>query len=54
VAIADAIEQHATDGSTEGDYPTVEDGARGVRFIETTVASAASAAKWTPYPSAKV
>ncbi|MFC5608845.1 Gfo/Idh/MocA family protein [Variovorax soli] len=31
------------------DYPRVEDGARGVRFIERTVASAASAAKWTPW-----
>jgi predicted dehydrogenase len=30
------------------DYPTVEDGARGVRFIEAVVASAASDAKWTP------
>ncbi|RYY84212.1 MAG: Gfo/Idh/MocA family oxidoreductase, partial [Comamonadaceae bacterium] len=29
------------------DYPRVEEGARGVRFIERTVASAASAAKWT-------
>ena len=29
------------------EYPRVEDGARGVRFIEKTVASAASAQKWT-------
>ena len=29
------------------DYPRVEDGARGVRFIERAVASAASEAKWT-------
>lgn len=29
------------------DYPRVEDGARGVRFIERTVASAASELKWT-------
>lgn len=29
------------------DYPRVEEGARGVRFIERTVASAASALKWT-------
>jgi predicted dehydrogenase len=35
----------------DGDHPTVEDGARGVRFIETTVASAGSDAKWTPFPS---
>ena len=31
------------------DYPRVEDGARGVRFIERTVASAASDAKWTDW-----
>ncbi|MBS0453217.1 MAG: Gfo/Idh/MocA family oxidoreductase [Proteobacteria bacterium] len=31
------------------DYPKVDDGARGVRFIERTVASAASTAKWTPW-----
>jgi predicted dehydrogenase len=35
----------------DGDHPTVEDGARGVRFIETTVASANADAKWTPFPS---
>ncbi|MCM5682348.1 Gfo/Idh/MocA family oxidoreductase [Schlegelella sp. S2-27] len=33
----------------EADYPTVHDGARGVRFIEKTVESAASAAKWTDW-----
>lgn len=48
-AIADAIERHAQGGETAGDYPGVEDGARGVRFIERTVASAASDAKWTPF-----
>jgi predicted dehydrogenase len=31
----------------EADFPTVADGARGVRFIETTVASARAQAKWT-------
>jgi predicted dehydrogenase len=31
------------------DYPRLADGARGVRFIEKTVASAASSAKWTPF-----
>ncbi|AGU52100.1 putative oxidoreductase [Variovorax paradoxus B4] len=31
------------------DYPRVEDGARGVRFIERTVASAQSESKWTPW-----
>lgn len=33
----------------EGDFPTVEDGARGVKFIEKTVASSQSDAKWTPF-----
>ncbi len=32
----------------EADYPRIEDGARGVRFIEATLASAASEQKWTP------
>jgi len=31
----------------EADYPRVEDGARGVRFIERTVASSMSETKWT-------
>ena len=31
----------------EADYARVEDGARGVRFIEATVASARSDRKWT-------
>jgi predicted dehydrogenase len=31
------------------DYPRVEDGARGVRFIERTLVSATSEAKWTPW-----
>ena len=33
----------------EADFPTVADGARGVRFIEKTVASARSEAKWTAW-----
>lgn len=33
----------------DADYPRVEDGARGVRFIERTVASARSDLKWTPW-----
>ena len=33
----------------EGDYPTLADGARGVRFIEKTVESAHSASKWTTF-----
>ena len=31
----------------QADYPRVEDGARGVRFIEKVVESAASERKWT-------
>ena len=31
----------------EADYPRIEDGVRGVRFIEKTIASSASTAKWT-------
>jgi hypothetical protein len=33
----------------EADYPRVEEGARGVRFIERTVASARSEMKWTAW-----
>ncbi len=33
----------------EGDFPTLEDGARGVKFIERTVQSAASSQKWTAF-----
>jgi predicted dehydrogenase len=42
--IADAIH-----GDPNADYPTVVDGARGVAFIETTVESANSDRKWTPF-----
>jgi predicted dehydrogenase len=47
--VADAIARHTAGEDPAGDYPTVQDGARGVRFIERTVASAASDAKWTPF-----
>jgi predicted dehydrogenase len=47
--VADAILRHEAGDEPMGDYPTVRDGARGVRFIERTVASAASDAKWTPF-----
>jgi predicted dehydrogenase len=33
----------------EAEYPRLEDGVRGVRFIERTVASSASTSKWTPF-----
>ena len=42
--VADAIR-----GVEGADYPTVTDGARGVAFIETTVESARSDARWTPF-----
>jgi predicted dehydrogenase len=39
---------HGVPASAEdADYPRIKDGARGVRFIEKTVESAASAQKWT-------
>ncbi|RYY95427.1 MAG: Gfo/Idh/MocA family oxidoreductase, partial [Comamonadaceae bacterium] len=50
--VAADIRARQGDGAADpidADYPRVEDGARGVRFIERTVASAASAAKWTPW-----
>jgi predicted dehydrogenase len=41
-------QQAGTDlGPLEGQFPTVEDGARGVRFIERVVESAKSDQKWT-------
>ena len=36
-------------GPLEGDFPTVLDGARGVRFIEKTVESSRSQEKWTRF-----
>ena len=36
----------AAPGPLEGDFPTVEDGARGVRFIERVVESSRLDAKW--------
>ena len=41
------IAQGAPASPAEADYPRIEDGARGVLFIEKTVASAASSQKWT-------
>ena len=35
---------------SEADYPRIEDGVRGVRFIERTVESASSERKWTAFP----
>ena len=42
--VADAIR-----GLPRSDYPTVVDGARGVAFIDTVVASAHAGAVWTPF-----
>ena len=36
-------------GPLEGDFPTLVDGARGVRFIEKTVESSRSREKWTKF-----
>jgi predicted dehydrogenase len=44
-----AIQAGATPDPLDADYPRLEDGARGVRFIEKVVQSAASTAKWTPF-----
>ena len=46
--IRSRIATGAPASAADADYPRIEDGARGVRFIERTVASAASAQKWTP------
>jgi predicted dehydrogenase len=53
VGVATDIRARLADGVpaslAEADYPRLEDGARGVRFIEKTVASAASVQKWTAF-----
>jgi len=53
VGVAADIHARIADGvpasPAEADYPRIADGARGVRFIEKTVASAASAQKWTAF-----
>lgn len=46
-----AKEQGRAPAALEADYPTLEDGARGVRFIEKVVESARSQAKWTAWES---
>jgi predicted dehydrogenase len=50
LGVAAAIRAHAQGRAPdplEADYPGVEDGSRGVRFIETVLASARSEQKWT-------
>jgi predicted dehydrogenase len=52
VGVAEAINarlEHRELGALEGDFPTLEDGVRGVRFIEKTVESARSEQKWTAF-----
>jgi predicted dehydrogenase len=51
LGVAEAVRAHQAGRAPDpllADYPGVEDGARGVRFIETVLASAASDRKWTP------
>ena len=43
-----ALQTGSAPDPLDADYPRLEDGARGVRFIEKVVQSAASTAKWTP------
>ena len=45
-----AVEGGHAVGSDDLDYPTIADGVRGVRFIETVIASGRSTQKWTPFP----
>ena len=49
--IFDAILAHEAGQAFDNDnaFPTLKDGARGVRFIEKTVASSASSQKWTAF-----
>jgi len=52
LGIAADIRAHAAGVEVDpldADYPRVEDGARGVRFIEKVVESAGSERKWTPF-----
>jgi hypothetical protein len=50
LGVAAAIRAHEQDVEAdplEADFPGLRDGARGVRFVEAVVASAASSLKWT-------
>lgn len=51
LGVAAAVRAHGSDkpaDELESDYPGIEAGARGVRFIEAVVASSTSEGKWTP------
>ncbi|MDB5861927.1 MAG: Conserved hypothetical oxidoreductase [Ramlibacter sp.] len=53
LGVAEAIRAHAQGRAPDpslAEYPSVEDGARGVRFIEAVLASARSDQKWTQLP----
>ena len=53
LGIAAAIRAHGSGRAADpldADFPDVEAGARGVRFIETVLASARSSEKWTRFP----
>ncbi|MFN3266035.1 MAG: Gfo/Idh/MocA family protein [Deinococcales bacterium] len=49
LGIAEAIHAKNAGQAATGDFPTLEDGVRGVRFIEKTVESARSSQKWTAF-----
>ncbi|WP_457333237.1 Gfo/Idh/MocA family protein [Rhizobacter sp. P5_C2] len=52
LGVAEAIlakEEGRALGALEGDFPTLADGARGVKFMEKTVESSRSTAKWTAW-----
>ena len=52
LGIAEAIHARAAHrplDPLEGDFPGLEAGVRGVRFIEKTVQSAHTLEKWTPF-----
>jgi predicted dehydrogenase len=53
LGVAAAIRAHGSGQPADpldADFPGIEDGARGVRFIETVLASSRSERKWTPLP----
>lgn len=50
--VAFALQRHAAGQEPQTDlydYPTVEDGVRGIAFIDTVIASSNGDAKWTPF-----
>lgn len=49
-SMAHAIHAPQANSPHQPDYPTIQDGIRGVTFIETVVQSATAGAKWLPFP----